>query len=322
MDLLTHAIVGAACAQIILGKKNNRIPVLVGALGALAPDLDLLIHYFSQQPLSIEYWHRNFSHSFIFIPLAGLIVALILMMLPLFRGNWLLILGAAIIGVATHGILDACTSYGTVLYWPWSETRVNWDIISIVDPLFTIVLCLGTAWSIIFRERTFACISLVLGGLFLLFNAYQHQRALDSMQSYAQTHQLKLNRVRAIPSLGSSTSWRVIAEQGKCLLIANVYTPLQGKNQLTIIAKSPIFSEDMLNFALSEGQKRDLAIFTWFTDGYLVLADKNRLYLADGRYTFNDAYPIASLWSIRLVPNAKQAVRTGTINIKESCESN
>ena len=40
------------------------------------------------------------------------------------------------LGILTHGFLDACTSYGTSLFWPFSSTRVSWNVISIVDPFF------------------------------------------------------------------------------------------------------------------------------------------------------------------------------------------
>ena len=39
-------------------------------------------------------------------------------------------------GAITHGLIDACTSYGTLLYWPISHHRESWDIISIIDPIF------------------------------------------------------------------------------------------------------------------------------------------------------------------------------------------
>ena len=50
-------------------------------------------------------------------------------------------------GFSTHGVLDACTSYGTQLGWPFSDVRFAWSNVSIVDPLFTapIVLLAATA---------------------------------------------------------------------------------------------------------------------------------------------------------------------------------
>ena len=55
------------------------------------------------------------------------------------KGTDLLTCGLyAIMGTLSHGLLDACTSYGTRLYWPFSQYRESWDLISIIDPLFTL----------------------------------------------------------------------------------------------------------------------------------------------------------------------------------------
>ena len=42
------------------------------------------------------------------------------------------------IGYATHGIIDSLTSYGTQLFWPFSNDRFATNTISIIDPLFTL----------------------------------------------------------------------------------------------------------------------------------------------------------------------------------------
>ncbi|MDB2316436.1 metal-dependent hydrolase, partial [Luminiphilus sp.] len=33
----------------------------------------------------------------------------------------------ALVGYATHGLLDACTTYGTMLLWPFSDARIAWS---------------------------------------------------------------------------------------------------------------------------------------------------------------------------------------------------
>jgi inner membrane protein len=319
VDPITHAIVGAACAHVALGKKDHRIPGLVGALAAMAPDLDVFFHFFSHQPLSNLYWHRNFTHALAFIPLGGLLVTLFFMLIPFCRKKWTITLAAATIGVATHGLLDACTSYGTLLYWPWSDKRVSGDLIPIIDPLFTIVLCLGTAWSLIFHERKVVCISLILTGLYLLFTSVQHQRALEQVHQFAQQWHMLLTRIRAMPALGSTTAWRIIAEYKNCYFIANVSTPLTRKSTLTAVTQIPRFSTERLNFPLTEGQKKDLALFAWFSDNYLMIANRNPLIIADGRYTGGDALPIISIWSIELELNNNQVRKTDETEIKEYC---
>ena len=52
-------------------------------------------------------------------------------------------------GYATHALLDACTTYGTQLFLPFSNTRVAWNNVSVVDPLFTIPLAVLVIFAII-----------------------------------------------------------------------------------------------------------------------------------------------------------------------------
>ena len=51
----------------------------------------------------------------------------------------------SLLGYLLSGLLDACTSYGTHLLWPFSDARVAWHLISVIDPLFTGALLLGLA---------------------------------------------------------------------------------------------------------------------------------------------------------------------------------
>ena len=69
-------------------------------------------------------------------------------------------------GYATHGLLDACTSYGTQLFWPFSDERVAWNNSSIVDPLFTLpILALVIAAAM--RGKRLLGILLWLGHCFI-----------------------------------------------------------------------------------------------------------------------------------------------------------
>ena len=137
MDPLSQGTVGAAFAQSIANKSNIIKIGIIGFLAGLAPDLDVLISSENDPILFLEY-HRQFSHSLFFIPLGSLIVAIFTF--PLFKKSMSLktIYVASFLGYATHGLLDACTSYGTLLFWPFSNERVTWNNISIIDPLFTI----------------------------------------------------------------------------------------------------------------------------------------------------------------------------------------
>ena len=155
MDPLSQGTVGAAFAQSSANKKNIIGISVIGFLAGLAPDLDVLIRSSTDPILFLEY-HRQFTHSLFFIPFGALIVTLFLY--PLFRKSTSLktVYVASFLGYATHGLLDACTSYGTLLFWPFSNERVTWNNISIVDPLFTLPALVLVVAAIKTRKRLYS----------------------------------------------------------------------------------------------------------------------------------------------------------------------
>ncbi len=179
MDPLSQAAVGAAIPQSMDRTGHVARVALIGGLAGMAPDLDVLIRS-SSDPLLFLMYHRQFTHSLIFIPLGALICSLALW--PLVRGRLSFgsCYGVALLGYGSHGLLDACTTYGTLLLWPFSDVRVAWNNVSVVDPLFTLPLLLavllaartGSAW--IARAGTLWALT------YLLFGVVQGQRAGDS----------------------------------------------------------------------------------------------------------------------------------------------
>ena len=92
-------------------------------VAGLLPDADALIYSASDPLLQLEY-HRHFSHALVFIPFGAALATLLLW--PLLRHH--IPLGAlyryALLGYGTGGLLDACTSYGTHLLWPFSHQPI------------------------------------------------------------------------------------------------------------------------------------------------------------------------------------------------------
>ena len=139
MDPLTQATLGSAVAETVADRRRFPAVALAGAVAGLAPDLDVLIRSSTDPLLYLEY-HRQFTHALIFIPFGAGICTLLLH--PLLRKRLSLRETglACLLGYASHGLLDACTSYGTQLFWPFSDMRVAWNWISVVDPIFSLPL--------------------------------------------------------------------------------------------------------------------------------------------------------------------------------------
>ena len=134
MDSISQAVLGAAVADALIpNQSKKRWPIILGALLGTLPDLDMIpLKLFS--PLAQLVDHRGFSHSILFC----LLVAPCLTFL--FR-KWNIharqlsfkVLSIAFFGVLiTHTLLDCFTSWGTQLFWPFSNYRVAFNSIFII----------------------------------------------------------------------------------------------------------------------------------------------------------------------------------------------
>ena len=137
MDPLSQGAFGAIFAQTIANKKKLLVGSIFGCIAGLAPDLDIFIRSSTDPLLKLEF-HRQFTHALVFIPIGALLVTLFLRVLFKNHLSWTETYFFCLLGYATHGLLDACTSYGTQLLWPFSDVRISWNNISVIDPLLTI----------------------------------------------------------------------------------------------------------------------------------------------------------------------------------------
>lgn len=302
MDPLSQAALGAVVPQ--LAPRTRGLPhlVLVGALAGMAPDLDVLIRSGTDPLLFLEY-HRQFTHSLLFIPLGSLLCAVVFA-LTIARGIafpriWL----AAFLGYATHGLLDACTSYGTLLWWPFSDRRIAWDTIAVVDPLFTLPLLAGVLWGLWRGSQRVPALGLVWALSYLLLGAWQHGRVLHAAEELASSRGHVGVTVEAKPTLGNLLLWKVIySYQGRYYVdaIRAGVQPLLYPGQ-SVARLNPAVQLAWL--PADTQQARDLERFRWFSTDHLAVDASDPLYIVDMRYSMlpNE---IEGLWGIAFDPNA------------------
>lgn len=318
MDPVTQGALGAAVAQLALpleAKKKHRI-WLAGAVGGMAADLDIIIRSAHDPLLSILY-HRHFTHALAFIPIGGLIVTLGLLCFPYFRSLPKRTFWAALLGYATHGLLDAATSYGTLLYWPFSMTRVHWDIIFIIEPFFTFPLVIGTCYCVVFQRKRALVIGLSAACAFMSLSALQHFRSLSLLQHYIDTHAITTGSYRSIPSALNTIQWRGLVLEKNVVRIVDMKVPWFHRAEVTKVRRFKRFQADALppNIQASETLQRDYAIFHWFTGGYLVETHSNPLTLADGRYIIGEKPP-RSLWGVVFDPQKKHVQKVRFLAVR------
>ena len=179
MDPISQGVVGAIAAQNGESQsKNLRLAAGFGWLAGMAADLDVLFRSATDPLFALEF-HRQFTHSLFFIPIGGLICALVFYSLfcrkrgITFKQTYLW----SVLGYATHGLLDSCTTYGTQLLWPFSDMRIAWNTISIIDPLYTLPLLLFVGLAVWKKKRTFAVVALLWLVGYSALGVMQRERA-------------------------------------------------------------------------------------------------------------------------------------------------
>ena len=283
MDPLSQGAVGAAFAQSSANKKNIFKIGVIGFLAGLAPDLDILIKSSTDPILFLEY-HRQFTHSLFFIPFGSLIVAL--MLFPFVKSSMSIktVYYASLLGYATHGLLDACTSYGTQLFWPFSNERVTWNNISIVDPLFTIPVVILVVIAIKTKKKIFSFFSVGWVIFYLSLGFVQYERALTAANELANKRGHNPERLTLKPSFGNLILWKSIYQHNGNFYVDAIRTALSStwcKGESIRIFDYQYHLPDLDN---ESQQKKDIERFRWFSQDYLGY-DKERNIVTDARYS-------------------------------------
>ncbi len=305
MDPLTQGLLGATAAQNINRQQRCAgAAAVLGFLSGMAADLDVLIRSQSDALLFLEY-HRQFTHSLIFIPIGALLCATVLSValrrywtLPFWRT--VLFCGA---GYATHALLDACTTYGTQLLWPFSNERIAWNVLSIIDPAYTLPIGLGV-WLARKGQRPWAARLalfwvLAYPGIGLL----QRERAEAAGLELASTRGHKVEQVSAKPSFANLLLWKTVYRHDGRFYVDAVRVGQTVKyypgNSIAVLEPE----RDLPWLDPTSQQGLDVGRFDWFSQHYTALSPDDPLRIIDVRYSLlpNE---LDALWSIKLNPSA------------------
>ena len=114
--------------------------------------------------------------------------------------------------IGTHGLLDACTTYGTQLLWPLTDARFAWHNVSVIDPLFTLPLLMFLLISAVRRQPRLAVYGLCWAMSYLGFGLVQHQRALAAAESIVSHRQHEPIRLEVKPGFANLLVWKALYE--------------------------------------------------------------------------------------------------------------
>ena len=306
MDLLTQGLLGGVLALSVAKKKESRSAAATGFAAALLADADILISASDDPLLNVEF-HRHFSHALIFIPIGALVAALLLW--PLLRKHlgFKRIYWYALLGYATSGLLDACTSYGTHLLWPFSDTRIAWSIIAIIDPVFSLCLIIALILGVKYCKPVTARIGLALAGAYLLLGVWQHQTALQSAIELAELRGHKIQSIIVKPTLANLVLWRSVY-QSNGLFYVDAIRISPGPKRIYPGESAQKFNleRDRPNLDRESVLSRDIARFSKLANDYVITDPGRANVLTDVRYSMLPT-GITPMWGLDLnVASASQ----------------
>jgi len=304
MDPLSQGLLGAGLAKSFSKRKNLKAAAICGAIGGMAPDLDIFIRSAGDPLLSLEY-HRHFTHSLLFIPFGGLIVASFLW-LVFYRkkSSFVIIYAFSTLGFATHGLLDACTSYGTRLYWPLSNERVSWNIVSIIDPIFTITLLVFLILSLSRKSVILMRVGLILSLSYLALGYIKHEQVKSFIYETAKSRKHKIERILLNPTIGNNILWRSVYQSDGYYYIDAVHLSLFGNPIIREGKKAKVIDKESIfpNLKTDSVQREDIRRFSYFSQDYIYLHPDQDNIIADIRYG-TLPYDDQSLWGIIIDEN-------------------
>lgn len=219
MDTLTHALSGALIARATAPRPGttHAIPLSrrigLGFFAAAFPDLDVVTSWMS--PLSYLYYHRGVTHSLIMLPLWSLLLAWLCTLIwrrgPPWRGYF----GVFAWGIGIHIAGDVITSFGTMIFAPFSDARYAISTTFIIDLWFTgiIVAALLAAW-VWRRSRTPAMAGLAVLVCYIGLQYAMQQRAEEFGEAYARAAGMNSATVAAQPRPVSPFNWMVVISDG------------------------------------------------------------------------------------------------------------
>ncbi len=300
MDIITQGLIGATAAQAGAKPNEVRLGALVGFCAPLLADADVLIRS-SEDPLLFLEYHRYFTHALLFIPVGALIASLLLW--PLLRKQLAFkrIYLYAFLGFATAGFLDACTSYGTHLLWPFSDDRIAWSIISIFDPVFSLALIAAIVIGVVKYQPLAGRVGMMFAAAYLSLGAIQHERAESLAQLQAQQRGHTAERLIVKPTMGNLLLWRSVYETNGMYYVDAVRVGIPDNSRVFAGNRVQAFdiNRDLPQLTDQMMVYRDIKRFELFSNGFLAWHPERPNVLGDVRYAMLPT-SIRPLWGIEL----------------------
>ena len=274
MDSITQAALGAAIGEAVLGKKIGNKGMALGAVVATLPDLDIIfLPLFNQvQRISI---HRGYSHSIVGVFLLSLLLAWLFSkwkkLGEVSKSRWF---AFSFLATFTHILLDSFTTFGTQLFLPFSDYRVAFDSITIIDPLYTLPLLIGVLVGLFYKRsnttrRRLNAAGLIISSAYLSFTLINKQHVNGIVETALEKQGIEYESCLTIPVSAGNLLWYGVAKTNNGLYLGD-YSVLDKNRDITFefFPKNEQLLADIKDTYMLDRMK-------WFSRGYYTVAKEN-----------------------------------------------
>lgn len=216
MDSITHIALGACMGEAFLDRKLKRKALLWGALAQSAPDIDFITSFWMDTPDSLLA-HRGFTHSFLFVILISVFLALLAERWHRphnisFR-KWLQFFAGVIF---IHVFIDAFNNYGVGWFEPFSHKRISFNAIYVADPFFSIWSGIALVLLIVLKQtskqrRRWWTMGLVFSGIYLLYCLFNKVMIDRHTRQILKEQRIQYTRYFTTPTALQNWLWYVVA---------------------------------------------------------------------------------------------------------------
>ncbi|MCX2739382.1 metal-dependent hydrolase [Pontibacter anaerobius] len=237
MDSLTQIVLGASVGEAVAGKKLGNKAMLWGAIAGTIPDLDVLMNPWLS-PVQQLSFHRSLTHSFLFAvvmsPILGWLLHRLYKNATATTRDWTLLF---FLGFVTHILLDSCTTWGTQLFWPFSNYGVAFYNVFVVDPAYTLPFLVLVATAAFYNrlspKRQFLNYAgLAISSAYLLWSFIGKSMANRVFEQSMSRQDIRYTSYISKPTPMNTVFWSVTAE-GEDGFYNGFYSLLDENQEIT-----------------------------------------------------------------------------------------
>ncbi|MFJ1328054.1 metal-dependent hydrolase [Capnocytophaga canimorsus] len=282
MDSLTQIVLGASIGETILGKKLGNKALLYGAIAGTIPDLDVFVGKL-YDPITAITIHRGFSHSILFFLILSPVLGILLQKWEYkkqlsFKQTTLF----WFLGLLTHALLDAFTTWGTQLFYP-SDLRLAQHSIFVIDPLYTLPFsfCLIMVMRLKRnhpKRRKWNNIGLTISSCYLLITVLVQQIVKNKFENQLQAQNIQYSRKIVKPAPLNIILWNGIFETEEGYYMGDYSFFDTSPISFNFYPKQPHLISD-------KKSEKVLQQLFWISEDWWVITEKNNeLFFNDIRF--------------------------------------